>query len=194
MILGAFTLNTWASALLYEPVEKHLIPAKKKEPEILEEEDEEEEEQNATIPTITAESDDKKWIATSPQSLVVPKSASSVALENYKNTPIQNRTRKISMPAGSVGHREMTGQMHSTPALHVVPERGGENMRSFRRRAPTLSPSVSSFNYISTPFHGSTLSALHPEFASNLTLNAITSTFRKSPEKSAKKDEPPPIR
>ncbi|XP_033217272.1 monocarboxylate transporter 9 isoform X2 [Belonocnema kinseyi] len=201
LITGAITLNVWASALLYDPVEKHLVPAKVTE---IEEDEEEEEEENnvGTTVTVTGPEDDENLknqliLANSNSNSnsnshakvsiatpFVPKSASSVALENYKNSPVQGRMRKISMPTPSA--RDMTGQMHSTPALHAVPE--GRP----RRRIPPKSPSSSSFNYISTPYHGSTLSALHPEYASTLTLNAITSTFRKSPEKKAARGKAEP--
>lgn len=214
LIMGAIMLNVWAAGLLYQPVENHLVPAKvndndndkdemeeneNNDEDVVEEEAEEnnDDENNfGTTITVTSPDDDDNnrtknhLIVTANNSInsnskikvnaatpFVPKSASSVALENYKNSPVQGRMRKISMPTPSA--REISGQMHSTPALHVVPE------RTIRRRAPTKSPSSSSFHYVSTPYHGSTLSALHPEHASTLTLNAITSTFRKSPEKKA---------
>ena len=45
-------------------------------------------------------------------------------------------------------------------------------------RLTKRSPSTSSFQYISTPYHGSTLSALQPtEFASHLSLKSITNAF-----------------
>ncbi|XP_044016304.1 monocarboxylate transporter 14-like isoform X2 [Aphidius gifuensis] len=205
LIMGALTLNVWASALLYEPVEKHMIwiPKVKKNNQLVEEEDEEYEDdddnnreniKDEEITTIgvfvTSPEEEKKFnesliISTNINDKlppVVPKSASSVALENYKNTPVQGRSRKISMPTTT--GRDIAGQMHSTPALHAVPERGIS-----RRRPTARSPSTSSFNYISTPYHGSTLSALHPQHASTLTLNAISNTFRKSPEKTTKQND-----
>lgn len=176
--MGAVTLNVWASALLYHPVEWHMVPAQPPD-------DCHELENGETVSvTVTSSpeqveksnhhlSSDNSSEKAAP---IVPKSASSVALEYYKNTPVQGRTRKISMPTG----REISGQMHSTPTLHAVPERGGvveASGRSAKARSPLQSPSTSSFNYVSTPYHGSTLSALHPERASTLTLNAISSTF-----------------
>lgn len=189
LIMGAITLNVWAAALLYEPVERHMIRVPITtiaDNKVVEEDEEDDYEQAELNEMVISPDDDKKQqnnsliIKPSINNIMVPKSASSVALENYKNTPIQGRTRKISMPIG----REISSQMHSTPALHAVPERGIS-----RRRTAARSPSTSSFNYISTPYHGSTLSALQPEYASNLTLNAITSTFRKSPEKTVKAPE-----
>ncbi|CAG5075336.1 Similar to Slc16a12: Monocarboxylate transporter 12 (Rattus norvegicus), partial [Cotesia congregata] len=200
LIMGGVLLHVWAAALLYEPVEKHMkfvpLPVEKlTDKQVAEEEEEEETEETdqlnhnencknslLIIPTIKTEKPpavNNTNNSLSPKPKAVPKSASSVALENYKNTPVQNRTRKISMPT----NREITSQMHSTPALHAVPERSSSTVR---RKSTLRSPSISSFNYISTPYHGSTLSALQPEYASNLTLNAISSTFRKSPEKTIK--------
>ncbi|XP_015598488.1 monocarboxylate transporter 9 isoform X2 [Cephus cinctus] len=189
LIMGAVTLNVWASALLYEPVEKHmkLVPVVEN-PESQKSIDavsikvmSPDEERKLNSPLIISNSNGKA-------APIVPKSASSVALENYRNTPIQGRTRKISVPSG----RDIAGQMHSTPALYAVPERGGfESGKLSRRRAPAQSPSASSFNYISTPYHGSTLSALHPEYASTLTLNAISSTFKKSPKKTITENDEP---
>lgn len=187
LIMGAVTLNVWASALLYEPVEKHMVPA----PPSSKSDDHDLE---AASITVTSPEDEKKlnnMISSSNSNEkaapIVPKSASSVALEYYKNTPVQGRTRKISMPTG----REVTSQMHSTPALHAVPERGDYNRLS-RRKSPFQSPSTSSFHYISTPYHGSTLSVLQPERASNLTLNAISSTFTRKPTDEVKKLEEKP--
>ncbi|KAI4499574.1 hypothetical protein M0802_005470 [Mischocyttarus mexicanus] len=189
LIMGALTLNVWACALLYDPVEKHMIPARpshnSKDHKSVE----------STSITITSPEDERKQnnlissnLSCEKASPIVPKSASSVALENYKNTPVQGRTRKISMPTG----REITGQMHSTPALHAVPERGAETGKLIKRKSSTQSPSTSSFYYISTPHHGSTLSALHPVHASTLTLNAISSTFtRKGSERAPKEDKKP---
>lgn len=187
--MGAVTLNVWASALLYEPVEKHMVPASSSNKS-------NDRDLEAATVTVTSLEDEKKsnHVISSPNTNekpapMVPKSASSVALEYYKNTPVQGRTRKISMPTG----REITGQMHSTPALHAVPERGGgDHNRLSRRKSPLQSPSTSSFNYISTPYHGSTLSALHPERASTLTLNAISSTFTRKPVDEMTKDEDKP--
>lgn len=187
--MGAVTLNVWASALLYDPVEKHMVPGssnKSKDIDNIE---------NGSV-KITSPEDEKKqnnFISSDSSEKaapIVPKSASSVALEYYKNTPVQGRTRKISMPTG----REIAGQMHSTPALHAVPERGGtDSAKLYRKKSPLQSPSTSSFNYISTPYHGSTLSALHPERASTLTLNAISNTFaRKAPAEDITKDEEKP--
>lgn len=176
-------LNVWAAGLLYQPVENHLVPAKvndndndndemeeneNNDEDVVEEEAEEnnDDENNfGTTITVTSPDDDDNnrtknhLIVTANNSInsnskikvnaatpFVPKSASSVALENYKNSPVQGRMRKISMPTPSA--REISGQMHSTPALHVVPE------RTIRRRAPTKSPSSSSFHYVSTPYHG----------------------------------------
>lgn len=189
--MGAVTLNVWASALLYHPVEWHMVPARPS--------DNCNEPDNRETVSVAVTNSPEQAENGNPQLLssnksnekaapIVPKSASSVALEYYKNTPVQGRTRKISMPTG----REISGQMHSTPTLHTVPERGSviDAVKYSKARSPLQSPSTSSFNYVSTPYHGSTLSALHPERASTLTLNAISNTFsRKTTERRNKKNE-----
>ncbi|XP_003394465.1 monocarboxylate transporter 12 [Bombus affinis] len=186
LIMGAVTLNVWASALLYEPVERHMVPASSSSKS----NDVDLEVASVTVASPEDEKQSNHVVSSSNENEkaapMVPKSASSVALEYYKNTPVQGRTRKISMPTG----REITGQMHSTPALHAVPERGGDSARlSKRQKSPLQSPSMSSFNYISTPYHGSTLSAIHPERASTLTLNAISSTFTRKGTEETNKNE-----
>lgn len=194
LIMGAVTLNVWASALLYHPVEWHLVPARSSESDA----HDNGESMSVTVTSSPEQATEKgnSQLASLSNSTnekaapIVPKSASSVALEYYKNTPVQGRTRKISMPTG----REISGQMHSTPTLHAVPERGGaviDSVKSARlARSPLHSPSTSSFNYVSTPYHGSTLSVLHPERASTLTLNAISNTFtRKSTTRQQKQRE-----
>ncbi|KAL6254837.1 hypothetical protein P5V15_014174 [Pogonomyrmex californicus] len=194
LIMGAVTLNVWASALLYHPVEWHLVPARP--PDDIDERDNGET-MSVTVTSSPEQTTEKgnsqvesSYNSTNEKAApIVPKSASSVALEYYKNTPVQSRTRKISVPTG----REISGQMHSTPTLHAVPERGGAVVESGKYtrvvRSPLHSPSASSFNYVSTPYHGSTLSVLHPERASTLTLNAISSTFRKSTQGEQKQRE-----
>lgn len=181
--MGAVTLNVWASALLYHPVEWHMVPAR---PPGDNDERDDGEIVTSSPEQVTEKSNSQllsSYNSTSEKAApIVPKSASSVALEYYKNTPVQTRTRKISVPVG----REISGQMHSTPTLHAVPEGGNTVIDSGKysrtsAKSPLNSPSTSSFNYVSTPYHGSTLSVLHPERASTLTLNAISSTFtRKS--------------
>lgn len=194
--MGAVTLNVWASALLYHPVEWHMIPARPL--------DDNEEQDNADTVSMTVTSSPEQSAndkgnsqltlannSTSEKAApIVPKSASSVALEYYKqNTPLQGRTRKISVPTG----HEISGQMHSTPTLHTVPERGGiiTDFGKYPKitKSPLRSPSTSSFNYVSTPYHGSTLSVLQPERASTLTLNAISSTFSRKSIIGARKGE-----
>lgn len=193
LIMGAVTLNVWASALLYHPVEWHMVSARPSA-DCHEPDNGETASVTVTSSPEQAENGNHHQLLASDKpnekaAPIVPKSASSVALEYYKNTPVQGRTRKISVPTG----REISGQMHSTPTLHTVPERGGvvdASGKYSKARSPLQSPSASSFNYVSTPYHGSTLSALHPERASTLTLNAISSTFsRKTTERRSENDD-----
>ena len=184
--MGAVTLNVWASALLYEPVEKHLVRRKiEKDPSTTESQKND----DLTIPNISKapivannnHNSNNTESQVTTNSVGLPKSASSIALQNYKNHAMQWRTHKVSITGSG---REISGQMHSTPALYNVPEKK-DHRGSFRSKANN-SNNMKSLNYVSTPFHGSTLSIIPAEESTNLTLNAISSTFRKSPKKDSK--------
>lgn len=113
----------------------------------------------------------------------------SVSAVVMANEQYHHRTRKISTPIKDE-HRNgtitsFTTQLNSTPSLVI--ENNNSSMRLNRlnsnrmssRSKPGLktSPSTSSFQYISTPYHG-TLSSLQPnEFSSHLSLKSIASSF-----------------
>lgn len=120
------------------------------------------------------------------------RSASAAVVQSFnKNIDEFNphtRTRKVSTPTyGSVPQRNQTftpGQMNSQNSLYAVPERGQSHTRldrnlalrnSSRHRLSRHSPSTSSFQYISTPYHGSTLSFQPKEFSSHLSLKSLGS-------------------
>ncbi|XP_044741743.1 uncharacterized protein LOC123302738 [Chrysoperla carnea] len=203
LIMGGITLHVWVGALFYDPVEKHLkrvlktsyddamsitsgdLQNESKAPLNQIESKQNQIIHSSTIDESTAKLHDKLLTSDKSSSIFV-RSASSAAVQNFQS-PVLERTRKISMPMP----KEMNNsQMHSTPALHAVPESVVHNHTSFdyfsqtnlpssrvssRVRLPIRSPSTSSFNYVSTPYHGSTLSAIHPQqFASSLTLKSIT--------------------
>lgn len=97
------------------------------------------------------------------------------------------RSRKVSAPTRN--DLQQLQDMSSTPSLYVL-EEGKSSTNGLHRfhstRATTRSgrqvkrsPSSSSFQYISTPYHGSTLSALQPtDFASHLSLKSISKAFK----------------
>lgn len=128
------------------------------------------------------------------------RSASAVVVRNYSrgsnmdgeyphnNHNHSTRSRKISAP-GKPEAQQMQ-DMSSSPSLYVLEEGKSSSHRLHRfhpsrmtttssGRLTKRSPSTSSFNYISTPYHGSTLSALQPtDFASHISLKSITNAFK----------------
>lgn len=101
------------------------------------------------------------------------------------------RTRKISTPASSRHALQQLSSRNHLPSnpslLESVPEGKGSRVNSqetFGRKltvpkTPKRSPSTSSFQYMSTPFHGSTLSAFEKpsEFASQFSLKSVTDSL-----------------
>lgn len=110
------------------------------------------------------------------------RSASAVVVQNYNQS---ERHRKISTPLkdenrnGTVN--SFVNQLNSTPSL--VENNSNLRLNRFQgnrvstRKSLKTSPSTSSFQYISTPYHG-TLSSLQPnEFSSHLSLRSIASSL-----------------
>lgn len=122
------------------------------------------------------------------------RSASAVAVQNFSrghnDDAHSHRHRKISTPVKGVAvnnrNDSFINQLSSTPSLYAVPESRFSHSSRLSRlnqyrspsgRGPKRSPSTSSFQYVSTPYHGSTLS-IHPqEFASHLSLKSIASSI-----------------
>lgn len=196
LLMGGLTLNVWVAALFYDPVTKHLkkVPVDPKEEEEAEEDDDEElnplkpkfeisaEDSMVSLPQIPHNDSFVENFEISSNNF--NRSVSSAAVQNFKGA---NRERKISMPTGrneimrakgNVGSRT---NMNSSSALHAVPETGngamdyqsqGRLASSRRIRVPKRSPSTSSFQYISTPYHGSTLTLQPETFASSFSLRS----------------------
>lgn len=122
------------------------------------------------------------------------RSVSAVVVQNYGHS---ERQRKISTPMKDE-HRNGTvssfiGQLNSTPSLAENSSNLRLNRfqgnRSSNRKSLKASPSTSSFQYISTPYHG-TLSSLQPnEFSSRLSLRSIASSLNPMKAAEAKKEE-----
>lgn len=96
---------------------------------------------------------------------------------SYLKDDLNSRQRKISTPIKEE-HRNLTfsSQLNAGDS-HVRLNR----LNSIRGRPPRRSPSTSSFQYISTPYHGSNLSTHQPrEFASHLSLRSIAESFKPS--------------
>ncbi|XP_060808232.1 monocarboxylate transporter 13 isoform X1 [Amyelois transitella] len=236
LILGGIMLNVWAAALLFQPVEEHMVK-KYKEPE-------DEEDGPQLEPFVEEEPGDME--ETNPKMVLTPEDATPT-LEKHpngsppifknrsnanlgeKSSPSRNenfvrsasaalvtrvdvdRTRKISTPASSRhGLQQIASKNHlpSNPSLlESVPEGKRSRVNSQEAfgkkltvpKTPKRSPSTSSFQYMSTPFHGSTLSAFEKpsEFASQFSLKSVTDSlapityccgFRKKRKDDAKKE------
>lgn len=179
--MGGITLNVWVAALFYDPVAKHLkrVPDEKeaepeessllpKQPHLLASGDE------TSVNDLSAESEPR---------VNFNRSASSAAMQNYIKSQV-NRERKVSVPTSRneiVRARSSTGSpnhTNSTATLDAVPESKTSEMTNSqsrlqmarRSRPPIRSPSTSSFQYVSTPYHGSTLTLQPETFASSFSL------------------------
>ncbi|XP_065355492.1 monocarboxylate transporter 13 [Calliphora vicina] len=120
------------------------------------------------------------------------RSASATVVQNFGkaqedfNSSSSSRIRKISTPV-RLPQRNQTftpGQLNSQSSLYAVPEGGRSNHKlerlhalrnNSKNRLSRRSPSTSSFQYISTPYHGSTLSFQPKEFSSHLSLRSVAS-------------------
>ncbi|XP_013162956.1 PREDICTED: monocarboxylate transporter 13 isoform X2 [Papilio xuthus] len=214
LILGGVMLNVWAAALLFQPVEEHMV-RKYKEPE---EEDEvpqlepfaEEDpiDLEASHPRLVLTSEDNTPTDKYPNgSPPIFKHKSNLALDDRSPNKLDfarsasaaqvmrltdDRTRKISTSSRhglSQISSKISNYLPSNPSLlESVPEGKSSRTNShdtFGRKltvpkTPKRSPSTSSFQYMSTPFHGSTLSAFEKpsEFASQFSLKSVTDSLR----------------
>lgn len=180
LVLGGIMLNVWAAALLFQPVEEHMVK-KYKEPEedddgpqddILFEEEEPIEAYNMTShnakpenghPEMTKENSEKNLplSLTNSQSCMPSLSSTNQLRHNHSKRKL-SYTRPIQKPYSSTSITRLGSQ------------------EAFARRLSSSGPkrnySTSSFAYVTTPFHGSTLSAFERpnEFASQFSLKSIT--------------------
>ncbi|KAL4711059.1 hypothetical protein ACJJTC_015235 [Scirpophaga incertulas] len=204
LVLGGIMLNVWAAALLFQPVEEHMVK-KYKEPE--EEDDgpqlepfaEEEVESEELNPKLLLTSEDatpscEKQPNGSPPIFKQNPSeekpfarSSSTAQVAPKDT---DKTRKVSQPSSKHNLQHISSKAHlasNQSFLESVPEGKRSRVNSneaFSKKlavpkTPKRSPSTSSFQYMSTPFHGSTLSAFEKpsEFASQFSLKSVTDSL-----------------
>ncbi|XP_018569911.1 monocarboxylate transporter 13-like [Anoplophora glabripennis] len=194
LIMGGITLNVFVAALFYDKVELHMKRVK------VEPEQEEEIDQFQAKFIISQDSMPSLHHIPHNDSFLehiensegnFNRSVSSATVQNLKS---QYRERKISMPTGKnevmkvkAGHGSKYN-MSSNSTLHAVPEKENGNnamdmyshgrLPNSRRRTgvPKRSTSTSSFQYVTTPYHGSTLT-LQPEiFASSFSLRSSTKT------------------
>lgn len=206
--MGGITLNVWVAALFYDPVEKHLkkVPDLDAEQQLISTPDEtaqpkfmvSTDENSASLQQIP-HNDSFVDSCDSPTDNI-NRSASSAAMQNYIKTHV-TRERKISVPTSRVevmkaksGIGGSSNHNNSSSTLHAVPELNGttsemvasQNRLTMNRRSkvPHRSPSTSSFQYVSTPYHGSTLTLQPETFASSFSLKASTYSTggKKQPE------------
>lgn len=210
LIMGGLTLNVWVAALFYQPVEQHLkrVPKRTQEDanELAEIKEEEEElgivlqfkdkqddidpdskveqttETRAKFAINSSNSPYTSPKAMSPDLMKLPnqngfaRSASAVVVQNYG--------KKVSK-----GVDPFISELSSTPSLYVTGDSRYSSSKLSRltqfknnERTPKRSPSTSSFQFVSTPYHGSTLSAIQPEvLASHLSLRSQSSKTRVEP-------------
>lgn len=121
---------------------------------------------------------------------VFSRSLSAVLVHNNRvsSDESNHRQRKISTPIRSYNfpnNDNLLNQLSSSPTLYAGPEPRLSHSSRLNRlnqartgnRIPKRSPSTSSFQYISTPHHGSTLSFQPTEFTSHLSLKSIASSI-----------------
>lgn len=210
--MGGITLNVWVASLFYEPVEKHMKKVPINRDAIKEETEPEEEPLNAK-PTfsLSEEGDSNSQLnhieapidnVPSKNADTFTRSASSAAVQNYRSP--SGRERKISTPVAKgeiVRVRSGTGlrsnKNSSTGLNHInsatglnylnsnsIQEGDGQNkLIAKRTRTPRRSPSTSSFQYVSTPYHGSTLTLQPETFASTFSLKSPTKSVDESNQK-----------
>uniref|UniRef100_A0A336LIH1 CSON002398 protein n=1 Tax=Culicoides sonorensis TaxID=179676 RepID=A0A336LIH1_CULSO len=112
------------------------------------------------------------------------RSASAAAVQNFtrnNDEHVHYRQRKISTPIRQE-HRNTTFNNYcSNGSINMTESFSSNRLSRFHgnrlsttHRPPKRSPSTSSFQYISTPFHGGSISAIQPnEFSSYLSLNSL---------------------
>ncbi|CAH2987776.1 unnamed protein product [Chilo suppressalis] len=180
LILGGIMLNVWAAALLFQPVEEHMVK-KYKEPE----EDEEGPQDDILFeeeePIATIQEELPQIVLPSNGSKELQKDLSQSQINNSQNCmpslASQNQLRH-NMSKKKLARPMSKANNSSASIAHDIKRLGSQE--TFGRRLSVAGPkrnmSTSSFAYVSTPFHGSTLSAFEQpnEFASQFSLKSMT--------------------
>ena len=194
--MGAITMNVWVGAILFDPVEEHMKKVVRKCTDMTQmlefqrngEQDQFEDfEQNNVCSEFERGGSFKK----SASSATVRSYKSPTLLNQTRNLTVPKRDRKISAPIQRNIYYDSTlsNQVCSTSALHSIPEKIFDKECDFLTQsnlhnnyAPHKSTSfTSSFQYISTPYHGSLLS-IKPENITNK--NVTNKTVRQIDQKS----------
>ncbi|XP_045481211.1 monocarboxylate transporter 4 isoform X2 [Harmonia axyridis] len=178
LIIGGLILNVWVAALFYDPVEKHMKTI------IIEPEDEDDKQEElivtSTLKSVNQIDESSSVVADSMLSDTVFSEASRKFNRSASSTAMQTlRTqgtveRKISVPACMSNSTQTTERQDGTFQRLRVPKIA---------QPPKRSPSTSSFQYITTPYHGSALT-LQPEvFASSFSLRGSQGKLNEPPKK-----------
>lgn len=187
-------MHTWVAALFYEPVENHMKRVPKIDSndnnDVIDEEDEgitlEFTKQPESLNPVE-EIPNRHVISIdpiSPSTGEFARSVSAVAVQNIRNPHEDgiHRYRKVSTPVrgNHVSKNDsFINQLNSNSSLYNAPSARVNRLNQYRSssRPPKRSPSTSSFQYVSTPYHGSTLSFQPEEFASHLSLKSIAGSI-----------------
>ncbi|XP_045783391.1 monocarboxylate transporter 9 isoform X2 [Maniola jurtina] len=184
LILGGIMLNVWAAALLFQPVEVHMV---KKYKEIEEDEDgpqddilfEEEEPIDAYD---LAVSDKQNGLPDGLSKENSIKNLSQAQIHSSQNCMNSSQNLRYNVSKRKLSYtRPITKNTLSSGSITIDGVPDGKKLGSqegFGRKLSVTkrNMSTSSFAYVSTPFHGSTLSAFEKpnEFASQFSLKSIT--------------------
>lgn len=203
LIMGGITLNTWVAALFYEPVENHMkrIPKDSLESDdfnnVIDEEDEgitlefakpNQQVIEETGSKISTKNSDYPQLSSKSHIPISARSSFVINVDNARNQndeSNQHQIRKISTAISSNYDPKNENVINSSASLYAAPDSRFSHSSRLSRlnqhrtiaRVPKRSPSTSSFQYVSTPYHGSTLSFQPEEFASHLSLKSIASSF-----------------
>ncbi|KAI8431427.1 hypothetical protein MSG28_015947 [Choristoneura fumiferana] len=196
LILGGIMLNVWAAALLFQPVEEHMV-RKYKEPE-----DEEDNPQDDILFEEEEPVETFRMTPTIPRILTNEKIENGIpdvkinnenSEKNLSNSRLNNSQNCVTSPSSQNLRQNMskrklsytrpvpkTTYSSASIALDSADVKKLGSQEAFGRRLSTAGPkrnmSTSSFAYVHTPFHGSTLSAFDQpnEFASQFSLKSVT--------------------
>lgn len=195
--MGGITLNTWVAALFYEPVENHMKRVPKDSivkqqlddfNDVIDEEDEgitlefSKQVSNETVETnsnaISKNADQSQTLSKSQ----IPNATRDSFVISVENVKGQNdeQQRKISRPFKNSHvpkNESFINQLNSNTSLYASTPRSRLNQHRAVSRPPKRSSSTSSFQYVSTPYHGSTLSFQPEEFASHISLKSLASSI-----------------
>ncbi|KAF9818389.1 hypothetical protein SFRURICE_017811 [Spodoptera frugiperda] len=178
LILGGIMLNVWAAALLFQPVEEHMV-RKYKEPE----EDEDGPQDDILFEEEEEPTDTFQMTLTTPEKTengyTADKKLSSSNIQNMTSSQQirQNHSkRKLSYTRPIPKSTYSASSINDGVLKKLGSQDGFSRKLSTTNTGPKRNFSTSSFAHVATPFHGSTLSAFEQpnEFASQFSLKSVT--------------------